>query len=479
MSIELKQKCTETEPVNCVTFVMKRKIKHRSDLGSSEQSMFTDVPFDSNPALSAKNSAFLEQIESFSYSKHEVRHLSEPPSKTKLRPPIMAEKHKYKLARLIHHDYDLTKRWYVLFWAWDVSKDKYVRRRLYDPLNRKKNLPERIREADMMIRSINAQLHQGKVLGKKSGRVDKVNVMKLTLLESCDFVYNQKNLNKNRVNYTRGFLTLKTKLEDWLEHEQRVDFPLKQFDLDDTFAFFDFVRDNVGSNKTFNNYRDMFAILINFLMKRNPNLFQTNPIQSVTNLPVHSKRHAAYTDKQLAEINKACVTLGYGYTLFFIQFIYYTLGRPLELRGLRVGNINVDKNRILFPAEISKNKRDEYVGIPNAFKQIIIDSGILSFPVDYFIFGKSKPDNVPCSKLYHYERLVKVLKHLSYDKLLAEHDVYSFKHSGAISLYMATKDIKLVQNQCRHNSVAQTDHYLRDLGLMDDFESLKNWTGNL
>ena len=51
--------------------------------------------------------------------------------------------------------------------------------------------------------------------------------------------------------------------------------------------------------------------------------------------------------------------------------------------------------------------------------------------------------------------------------------LYSWKHTGAIKLYQATKDMKKVQRQCRHWSITETDNYLRDLGL---FDHIRNWS---
>jgi len=421
----------------------------------------------SNPALSAEEST-LEAIKSgFLFDKKQVRHPPMPPNA------------KFKTATLVHYDYDLSKRWYVTFWAWDVSKEKKVRRRLYEPLNRMKSVASRVREADSMIRAINSQLYQGKVLGKDKVVSNGANLLKLTLTEAIQYVFEQKNLNKNRPTYTRSYSNLKRKIIKWLEEEHRPDPLLKTFDIDDAYSLFEFIRSSVGSNATVNNYRDDLSVAFNFLMKRNPNLFKTNPMSFIQKLPTVAKRHAAYSDAQIDAIKNECIKHGHTQTLLFIQFIYYTLARPIELRQLKVGHIDIVQRRILFPAELSKNRRDEYVGISPQLYDVIIESGILQHPSHYFIFAMKQPGEKPVSKLYFYRRLVKILKLLGYDKLPTSHDLYSFKHSGAISLYKATKDIKLVQEMCRHTSVSQTDHYLRDLGLIGDFDRLDKWKGNL
>ncbi|MEM9859685.1 MAG: hypothetical protein AAF843_20195, partial [Bacteroidota bacterium] len=76
-----------------------------------------------------------------------------------------------------------------------------------------------------------------------------------------------------------------------------------------------------------------------------------------------------------------------------------------------------------------------------------------------------------------YEQNKKMLNALNLLKLNAHYSIYSYKHSGALSLYTETKDIKLLQRQMRHKKVSQTEDYLRDLGIMGGYEDLKKWKG--
>jgi integrase len=46
------------------------------------------------------------------------------------------------------------------------------------------------------------------------------------------------------------------------------------------------------------------------------------------------------------------------------------------------------------------------------------------------------------------------------------YDMYSWKHTGVISLWNATQNIRLIQQHCRHSTAAQTEDYLRDLGII-------------
>lgn len=53
-----------------------------------------------------------------------------------------------------------------------------------------------------------------------------------------------------------------------------------------------------------------------------------------------------------------------------------------------------------------------------------------------------------------------------------DYDLYGWKHTGNIALYLATKDIKLVQAQNRHKDMGTTDKYSRDLGVFLDGDAL-------
>lgn len=166
--------------------------------------------------------------------------------------------------------------------------------------------------------------------------------------------------------------------------------------------------------------------------------------------------------------------------LLFIQFIYYTMTRPsTEVRFMQVHHIDMAERKIFIPGTNDKNKTDNYVGINDRFAEIILQSQILNYANTHYIFGRdgqpSEKNPIAFSTLQRWH--ADLLKKLQLDKLGKKFSLYSYKHSGAISFYKATKDIKLLQRQLRHSSLDQTNIYLRDLGLHTDFEGLNKWQG--
>ncbi|WP_133121553.1 hypothetical protein [Raineya orbicola] len=49
-----------------------------------------------------------------------------------------------------------------------------------------------------------------------------------------------------------------------------------------------------------------------------------------------------------------------------------------------------------------------------------------------------------------------------------------WKHTGVVAYYKAGAGIKFIQTQCRHSSLDETNRYLKDLGLFENEEIIKN-----
>jgi integrase len=389
----------------------------------------------------------------------------------------MAEKYPYRKARFVDHGGDVSKRWYVLFYAYDVSEEKLRRVRLFEPFNRLKNIQKRYEEAAQMIDQINIELRQGKVLGKNT-IVSASDLSRKTVIDAIQYFIDEKTASGNRPTYIKKFRTLQGKFLTWATLNKIPQVKTRELTQPMVVEFFRYLRERSQSNKTYNNDRSDFSIFLNFINKRRPGTFKINFINSVDKLPVVVKQHAAYTDVQVKAVMEYTKTK-FPQLRLFIQFIYYTLARPKQLLSVRIRDIDLENNRLFLPGEVDKNKRDGWVSISPGFKTIIISYGLDKLPGDYFVFGlNSKPGTNHIKSVFSFSRRHRtVLKDLKLDGLGLKFTLYSYKHSGAISLYKATKDIKLVQRQCRHTTIEQTNAYLRDLDVLSDHDALKAWHG--
>ena len=373
-------------------------------------------------------------------------------------------------------------RWFVDFHAWDESIQAMRRSRFFGDLNRKKYIENpHLREklAEKMVRSVNMDLLEGKRFGVNEAQADtlKSTLKKYTLLQAIDYVTKQKAANNHRKQYVHNFNRLHTNLKKWMDGTGQPDFPVRLLRKEHVQAFLRWMQTDchVG-NKTYNNYLSDFSVTINFLMGEADGLLKKNPCEKIKKLPTVASKHTAYTDAQMKLISENCP---HPILLLFIQFVYYTMSRPsTEVRFMQVHHIDLAERRVFIPGANDKNKTDNYIGISDRFAQIILKSGVLNYPPHYFIFGRDCPsESNPIAYATLQRWHADLLKKLGFDKLGRKYDLYSYKHSGVISFYKATKDIKLLQRQLRHRSLDQTNIYLRDLGLHTDFEGLNKWQG--
>jgi integrase len=143
------------------------------------------------------------------------------------------------------------------------------------------------------------------------------------------------------------------------------------------------------------------------------------------------------------------------------QFLYYCFIRPGELRLLKIGDIFFDENKICLRAEISKNKKQQYVTIPLAFRSQV--AALAYRAPNEFVFFKSdctKP--LPINSMMNRFRVV--LRALGFGK---EYKFYSWKHTGAVACVRAGASLKELQIQLRHYSLEEVDRYIRQLGVND------------
>lgn len=384
----------------------------------------------------------------------------------------------YTLAKIVHHGHDITRPWWVTFYAWDVAKNKKVRKRVHADINDHKTVIGRLKAAEHVVRIVNAQLIRGMKLG--TDKTDGLNLKAMLLTQLIAWAMDEKKSKNYSADYYRKFNAIIFNLNEWYQHTGIAPYLAKDFGHEEASNFFDYLRNERKlANKTLNNYRNDLATIFNYCEKRRPGSFKKNPVALLEQLPTYSKKHAAFSDADLSKILTHCTKRKTKDNfLLFVQFIYYLLARPKEVRALRIGDVDLVRQRVLFRAEISKNKRDEYVAMPPAFVQIIKASALHKHDASLYIFGDEYcPGPAPIGRHYYSKVNAQVLKALKLNQ--KDYTLYGYKHSGAVALYRATKDIKLVQSQCRHTSSTQTDIYLRDLGEMTNYNGLEKFKGSL
>ncbi|MGD1959157.1 MAG: tyrosine-type recombinase/integrase [Fulvivirga sp.] len=392
----------------------------------------------------------------------------------------------YRPAHLVKEKRNGKIYYAIKFWVWSEDQQKMVKTRRFFDLN-KGNLStyQLNKKAQKYIGLINHELINGyHVKSETDKKGDMVSpFMKLTISSGLKMALKIK-IEVNSI----GKITRKTYtqqhevIQQWLSDNGYAELPIKRLDAEMIQQFLDHIKHSRKvNNKTYNHYLANFKSFYNELKKRDPKNFIYNPFDSFQKLKVKAYKHPAFNNQQMAKIaNYLTQQPEKKLLLRYIQWLYYTLARPNEVRNIKVGDIDLENNRILIQGENSKGDED-YCGIAPPLLELIKEDRLLDHQPNFYVFGSMKFGGIPglvnASGDYFYEQNKKMLNALNLLKLNAHYSIYSYKHSGALSLYTETKDIKLLQRQMRHKKVSQTEDYLRDLGIMGGYEDLKKWKG--
>jgi integrase len=394
----------------------------------------------------------------------------------------------YREAVLSDFDSDLKKRWYITYYVWSEKKDELVRKRAYITDASKK---ERYAAAKDLINAINEELRNGAIVDAKEEVVSNASLhAKSSVRAACDYFLAKRTkiVGTNTIRGYKNDIAVFLKWAEKIKLNAKVsvaDMPVSKFTSDYVFQFSDFLDDRVTvkkdkdgnvistkvgvAKKTYSNYISTLRTAWAFFIQRKA--VKENPFLDVTKRRGGSSQHVPYAPEQVRLFKKICINDQDDKQLWlFVNFIYYCFLRPREeAQFLQIKHIL--KKTIVVPGEIAKNNQTEHIRIPKGLEAMIDQYKLRDFPPSYYVFSNSGtpgPNRVGINYFYVRNRKILELANL----LDQEFDLYGWKHTGVVALYQATKDIKLIQAQCRHKDISTTDKYLRDLGLFLDEDVL-------
>jgi len=391
----------------------------------------------------------------------------------------------YILPRLVHYDYDLNKRWYVVFYVPHEKNPKLlVRKRVSHDINYTDNEQVRIYRAKAIIDYYTNMLHQGAVHEAREEpeapqepedeQDEGVNPLKITLTEAIAHVRNKKKQTM-REGSNDNYTSLFNALQAFLKERAKPGLRLKEAGSPILHSFFDWMQQKRKlSNKTYNNYHITLHAVYNYFCNRYPRQFPRNLVKKVARLPVETgDAHKPFTDKQVALIKQEIIRREDWQLLLFVEFLYYGFLRPRkEARLIKVEYLK--EKTIFIPASISKNKTAEHIVIPPGLEKAIQRQGLREYPGRFYVFSASgKPGEKPVAETYFYKRHKEVLEAVGLYG--GDYDMYGYKHTGNINLFKSGADLKHLQEQNRHLNIAQTYTYIRQLGLLRDKNAYDNF----
>jgi integrase len=364
----------------------------------------------------------------------------------------------FKIAKLNDCEGDLSGRWYIEFYVWDIQKNRLVRKRFYD-VNNYVTSEERKSYANRKILEINELLKEGYHIDiNKIYETESEEIKSYTVAEAIEYALKIKKSSIRTTSYPSYKSTVKILLK-WLNNNRISVLDIAYFDKLKALHFDDYLMvDCHYASKTVNGHISYLKSLFQILVDRE--VILNNPFKNLNkHKEAESRKNIAYNKTQIAKIKKIILENDQQLWLF-IQFIYYCYLRPNEVRQLKYNYLKLDEKKIFIPKHISKNGKDGFVTIPETFYNEL--KNVRFFNVKSEFVFQSQNETLPISKNMMGERYRKLIKPLNLGK---DYTLYSWKHSGVVAAYKAGIDIKTIQSQCRHHSLEQTDIYLKSLGL--------------
>lgn len=331
------------------------------------------------------------------------------------------------LPTLHHYNEDLSKQWFIHYYD-----EKGKRIRIYKGINHLPTVKQRHEAAKKLIKDIS--------LKRKNLSHQKI---KATILKA--FENRKPTWRKRTIQCKKSKISIFLK---WME--------TKDWTNESILDFFQHLTDTHYNPSTYNDYILNVRDVLRWINAE-------ELLEGVERRKKHPVPATYFTKSQIDFLANALKNKD-PELWFFVQFVYYCFLRPrAELRMLKVGDIILEEQKIVVHPDIAKNKKLQYIAIPDAFYPTVEQKIKGRNPNEYIFQGKGHMKPIGQSTLSARHR--QILIELGFDT--KRYKLYSWKHTGAVMAVKAGVHVKQLQIQLRHHSLDQVDEYLRQLGVSD------------
>jgi len=336
--------------------------------------------------------------------------------------------------------------------------------RVKDNLNRIKDPIEKEREANILLESIKQDLKNGYNPNNETEWLEKL-IKDTTSLSKAIILFKEYHIkHESRKKTIDTYLSKVNALHTFYPNIILADITTKSLEK----FIQSKIDDSTYSQNSVKSAKRIFNTFFNVCIKLE--LLKANPMQGfddkIKSRKETEEQHIPFSDEDLKTI-LAYLDLNDKYAAFFCRMIYYTCIRPAEIRGLKIENIDLDKNTITILPTVKKvttNNEKEVIEINEGFLPFLEQLNLNQYPKHYYLTGSSTNiigekrvgENTP------YNKLVSALKKLELNN--KGYDLYSFKHTSNIKKYMSGWTLSEIMKANRHTSISATETYLKKLG---------------
>lgn len=296
----------------------------------------------------------------------------------------------------------------------------------------------------------------------------------MTIAEAIDYAINLK---KKLISKSteQNYRSRSGKFVVWMEEHYPECNNIQKVTKKHVMEFLNSLLENTSARNR-NNYRTDLATIFQNL--EDNEIVQVNFVKKIPVLKTKPNRHQRFTEAQHQEIFDYLEEKD-PHLLLYIKFVAYNFLRPLEVNRLRIGDVDLELNRLRFKAKNSPLKTKI---IPELLVEEMPD--LSGMNPEHFLFTPDKIggewDATENNRRDHFSKRFKevVKDHFGYKE---NHGLYSFRHTFITKVYRelrkdksphaAKSDLMLITG---HTSMTALEKYLRDIDaeLPQDYSNL-------
>jgi len=367
----------------------------------------------------------------------------------------------FKPAKLFDADGDLSQRWFVFYYFKNPDTGKFERFREMISSSLKTR-SDRYAKGKELKEAMNKRLREG--YNPFAG----ADPRQTNIMDAITYLEETKATLRKRTQHT--YYCLLRRFREFLEDKnvRLTTLTIEQFNYQHAQRFMDYyLKEHKVTNRTYNYAVIHMRTFFNTLMEREWIL--VNPFKKVKTLEVEETEIVAFTEEDLKILRENLP--GYNYDLYIIAgLIYYCFLRPAEIMRLQVYHFHVNEGYISVPGNVSKNKRQNTIDIPDNFIEDLKQLD-LNYPPNDYVFArhlKRGPKEAAPTRIAGYWR--EFANQFGISK-----NIYSLKHTGngrASENGISARDLQLHN---RHSNLDMTQRYLDRFSKKPSSKVVKNF----
>ena len=270
----------------------------------------------------------------------------------------------------------------------------------------------------------------------------------------------------------RAYTSYIQNIKEFLKLKGKTNLFTVEFDRKLILEFLDYIYyERKRSARTANNYLGFINLLGSFMKDRE--YVAVNPAQGIEKKKVKKKKREIIPAKVRNEIFTYQAAHNRQYLTLCLT-VYFCFIRRTEISKLLVKHVDLSRDTIFIPKEISKNGKDGVVTIPGKLKELL-SVHLDGATQEDFLFSNDhfKPGEKRLQPKIISDEWVRMRNVLGFKN---EYQFYSLKDTGITELFILDVPTIKIRDQARHHDIKITEAYTPRNYVSDDF--IKNLNFN-